>query len=112
MESIAAVAALSALAQERRLAVFRLLIQAGPDGMAAGEIAARLDMLPNTLSSALRILEQAGLIAPRRIGRSIRYAPVLPQMRALLGFLLADCCEGRPEICAPVAEQARALCKC
>lgn len=107
-----AVTALSALAQERRLAVFRLLVKAGPDGMAAGEIARRLDMLPNTLSSAVAILERAGLVEARRVGRSILYAPNLTQMRALLGFLLEDCCDGRPEICLPVAARAQALCQC
>lgn len=110
--SVAAVAALSALSQEKRLAVFRLLVKTGPDGMAAGEIARRLAMLPNTLSSALAILERAGLIVARRAGRSILYAPNLSGMRALIGFLLEDCCDGRPEICLPVAERARALCKC
>jgi DNA-binding transcriptional ArsR family regulator len=109
---IEAVDALSALAQERRLAVFRLLVKAGPDGMAAGEIARRLEMFPNTLSSALAILERAGLIEARRAGRSILYAPSLPRMRALLGFLLEDCCDGRPEICLPVAERAQSICKC
>lgn len=110
--SSVAVEALSALAQERRLAIFRLLVKAGPDGMAAGEIAQRLAMLPNTLSSALAILERAQLIDSRRAGRSILYAPNLGGIRALLGFLLEDCCDGRPEICLPVAERARSLCKC
>lgn len=112
MEKKKALSALDALAQEKRIDIFRLLAKAGPDGMAAGEIARRLGMLPNTLSSALGILERAGLISARRAGRSILYAPNIGHMRELLGFLLEDCCNGRPEICLPVAEQARALCKC
>lgn len=105
-----AVDALSALAQVHRLAVFRLLVRVGADGLAAGEIARELDVLPNTLSSHLTILGHAGLIRSRREGRSVIYAADYEGMRDLLGFLAADCCGGRPEICAPLAQVAQACC--
>jgi len=104
MEHTDAVDCLSALAHPRRLQVFRLLVQAGPPGLAAGEIARRLDVPPNTLSANLNILSHAGLIRSRREGRSIIYTAGFDQMRALLGFLVDDCCNGAPEICAPLAE--------
>ena len=103
MESIPAVAALSALAHEGRLSIFRLLVQAGQDGMAAGEIARATGALPNTLSSNLNILSGAGLVTSRRDGRSIIYVAAYGQMRDLLAFLMEDCCAGSPEICAPMA---------
>lgn len=111
MESPVAVEALSALAQETRLSVFRLLVRAGPEGMAAGEIASEIGVRPNTLSTHLTILEHAGLLGSRRDGRSIIYAADYDRMRNLLGFLMEDCCAGRAEICAPLAEIAgRAYC--
>ncbi len=104
----AAVEALSALAHASRLAVFRLLVRAGSDGMAAGDIAREVGALPNTLSTHLTILGHAGLIRSRREGRSVIYSADYDGMRDLLGFLVADCCAGRPEICgaltAPMAE--------
>lgn len=99
-----AVEALSALAHGHRLAVFRLLVRAGSDGLPAGEIAREVGVLPNTLSTHLTILGHAGLIQSRREGRSIIYTADYDGMRALLGFLVADCCAGRPEICAPLTE--------
>jgi ArsR family transcriptional regulator len=104
MESKAAVAGLSALGHEGRLAIFRLLVQAGPAGVAAGEIARRLDSLPNTLSANLNVLSHAGLITSRREGRSIVYSADFAAMSGLLGFLMADCCAGAPEICAPLGD--------
>ena len=98
-----AVEALSALAHSSRLAVFRLLVRAGPEGLPAGEIAREVGALPNTLSSHLGILGHAGLVRSRRDGRSIIYSADYDRMRALLGFLMEDCCAGRPEICAPLA---------
>jgi DNA-binding transcriptional ArsR family regulator len=106
MQLPTAVEALSALAHASRLAVFRLLVRAGPEGVAAGEIAREVGALPNTLSSHLTILAHAGLIHARREGRSILYSADYDAMRALLGFLMQDCCGGRPEICAPLAELA------
>lgn len=103
MQLPVAVEALSALAQGSRLAVFRLLVRAGDAGMAAGDIAREIGVLPNTLSSHLTILGHAGLVRARRDGRSIIYAADYDTMRGLLGFLVEDCCAGRPEICAPVA---------
>ena len=104
MESKAAVASLSALGHEGRLAIFRLLVKAGPEGVAAGEIARRLDSLPNTLSANLNVLSHAGLIASRREGRSIVYTADYGAMSGLLGFLMEDCCDGAPEICAPLGD--------
>lgn len=104
MQLPVAVDALSALAHASRLAVFRLLVRAGPEGMAAGEIAREIGALPNTLSSHLTILAHAGLIQSRRDGRSIVYSADFERMRALLGFLIADCCGGRPEICGSLAD--------
>ncbi len=101
-----AVEALSALAQGSRLAVFRLLVRAGTDGLAAGEIAREVGVRPNTLSTHLTILEHAGLVRSRRAGRSVIYAADYDGMRGLLGFLVADCCAGRPEICAPLTDAA------
>ena len=103
MEKTAAVAALGALAHEGRLGVFRLLVQAGPDGLAAGEIARATGAVQSTLSANLAILARAGLIGARREGRSIIYTAAYEQMRELLGFLMEDCCAGKPEICAPLA---------
>jgi ArsR family transcriptional regulator len=111
METISAVTALSALAHEGRLEVFRLLVRAGDGGMAAGDIARTLEVLPNTLSSNLNILSVAGLVTSRRQGRWIIYAAGYGRMRELIAFLLEDCCAGAPEICAPMAEvAARAAC--
>jgi ArsR family transcriptional regulator len=106
MDTSRAVAALSALAHEGRLTIFRLLVEAGPGGLAAGEIGRRLSILPNTLSASLTVLGHAGLARSRRDGRSIIYAAEIAHMADLLGFLVDDCCNGRPEICAPLAEVA------
>lgn len=101
MQLPSAVEALSALAHGSRLAVFRLLVRAGDEGMPAGELAREIGALPNTLSSHLTILGHAGLVRSRREGRSIIYSANYDRMRDLLGFLVEDCCAGRPEICAP-----------
>jgi|SRR5579871_1149355 len=103
MESSAAVKRLSAIAQEARLDVFRLLVKAGPDGMAAGDIARTLGVPANTLSAQLLVLANAGLVRARREGRSIIYAINFEAMRDLLVFLTEDCCGGRAEMCAPLA---------
>ena len=93
MEIEKAVAALGALAQETRLAVFRLLVRVGPDGLAAGEIARRMDLPAATLSFHLSQLSHTGLIAATRNGRSIRYAADYKVMDGLMGFLQHNCCE-------------------
>jgi len=104
MEMVAVVSSLSALAHEGRLSAFRLLVQAGPTGLAAGEIARRLGVLPNSLSAQLAILSHAGLIGSRREGRSIIYSADFDAMTRLLAFLMEDCCARSPEICSPLAE--------
>jgi DNA-binding transcriptional ArsR family regulator len=105
MGSPEALAALSALAHEHRLAVFRLLVQAGPEGMAAGEIAEAMGMAPSSLSFHLAHLNRAGLIAQARESRSLIYSADFARMNALLGFLTENCCAGRA--CAP-AEKPQA----
>ncbi len=107
MESDLAVKRLSALAQDSRLAVFRLLVKAGPGGIAAGEIARTLEITPNTLSAQLNVLANAGMATSRRDGRSIIYAADFGGMRDLLVYLMEDCCQGRPEVCGPLAEMAK-----
>lgn len=99
-----AIAALSALAHEGRLAVFRMLVQAGSNGIPAGEIARSLGVPPSTLSANLNVLSNAGLIDSRRAGRSIIYTASYDRMAGLLGFLMDDCCQGVSEICAPLVE--------
>jgi len=99
MKQIDALAALAALAQDTRLAVFRHLVGVGPGGASAGDIAHALKVAPPTLSFHLKALEHAGLIASERQSRSIIYSADYERMRALLGFLTDDCCQGRPEIC-------------
>ena len=101
MEKIEAVTALAALAQDNRLDVFRLLVQAGPGGVPAGAVAEALDLAPNTLTFHFDRLRMAGLVTARREGRSILYAAQFDTMNALLGFLTENCCGGVP--CAPAA---------
>jgi len=101
MEKIDAVVALSALAQDSRLDVFRLLVEAGPDGMPAGEIAEALGLAPNTLTFHFDRLRAAGLVSVRRDGRSMIYAARFETMNALVGFLTDNCCGGQPERCLP-----------
>lgn len=107
MEISHAVGTLGALAQETRLRIFRLLVQAGPDGMAAGGIARKLAIPNNTLSFHLAILARSGLVTSRKDGRSIHYAVDLDGTRALLGFLVEDCCGGQPELCGGIADALR-----
>jgi ArsR family transcriptional regulator len=97
-----AIRALSALAQERRLEVFRLLVREGPLGLPAGEIARRCDVPHNTMSSHLSILAAAGLVRARREGRSIFYATDYDGTQAMLAYLMEDCCRGRPDVCQPL----------
>jgi ArsR family transcriptional regulator, arsenate/arsenite/antimonite-responsive transcriptional repressor len=99
METSVAVTALAALAQDNRLDIFRLLVQAGPDGMAAGDVAERLKLAPNTLTFHFDRLRVAGLITVRRDGRSMIYAARFETMNGLIAYLTENCCQGAP--CAP-----------
>ena len=99
MESHTAVEALAALAQDSRLQVYRVLVQAGPEGLAASELAERLGIPANTLSFHLKTLSHADLVLARQEGRFIYYSANYEQMNALLGFLTENCCGGRS--CAP-----------
>ena len=101
-------AALGALAQETRLALFRLLVECGPNGMSAGLLAERLRVPPSSLSFHLRALEHAGLITQRRMSRQIIYAAEFSVMNALVVFLTKNCC-GQAESCAPVCNPGAAL---
>jgi ArsR family transcriptional regulator, arsenate/arsenite/antimonite-responsive transcriptional repressor len=91
--------ALSALAHATRLSVFRMLVQAGRDGMIAGEIAERRAAPPSTMSHHLATLERAGLVQSQRESRLIHYRADYAAMRRLLTFLMQDCCQGAPEMC-------------
>jgi len=104
MDRKQALEALTALSQETRLEVFRLLVRLSPDGLAAGAIAARLGVVQNTMSAHLAVLARAGLVQSTRTGRSVQYAVQMSAMSALLTYLLRDCCRGAPEICAPVLD--------
>ena len=101
METSDAVAALAALAQDNRLDIFRLLVQAGPDGLAAGRVAEALELAPNTLTFHFDRLRVAGLVTVRRDGRSMIYAARYETMNGLLAFLTANCCQGVAAACAP-----------
>lgn len=102
MENEQVILTLAALAQSTRLDVFRILVSAEPEGLAAGEIARRLEVPHNTMSSHLAILSRAGLTRSERFSRSIVYRADLDTLRSVLAFLLKDCCGGRSEICAPL----------
>lgn len=103
MEKMDAIAALSALAQDNRLDIYRLLVQAGPEGMAAGEVATALAIAPNTLSFHFDRLRHAGLVSVARQGRSQIYAARYETMTNLLGYLTENCCGGKPGVCEPAA---------
>ncbi len=105
MDKLNALTALSALAQTTRLDVFRLLVRAGAEGMAAGAIAEALGVKQNTMSANLSVLNQAGLIRNERQGRSIQYFADMEGIRSLLGFLMQDCCGGQPSKCQPLIKE-------
>lgn len=102
MDEYDTIEALTALAQPTRLAVFRRLVKVHPDEIVAGELARALDVPHNTMSTHLAILTRAGLIAVRREGRMMHYSADIEGFRALVAFLLRDCCNQRAEICAPL----------
>jgi DNA-binding transcriptional ArsR family regulator len=105
MKTTEAVGALAALAQETRLATYRLLVEAGPNGLAAGTIAERLDVAPSSLSFHLAQLAHAGLIHQRRMSRSLIYAADFAAMNGLVGYLTENCCGGQS--CPPVCQPAK-----
>lgn len=99
MDTKQVLAALAALAQDTRLAIFRLLVQIGPPGMAASKIAEHLDMAPSSLSFHLKELAHAGLISPKQEGRFVIYSADVDAMNSLISFLTENCCAGVP--CGP-----------
>jgi ArsR family transcriptional regulator, arsenate/arsenite/antimonite-responsive transcriptional repressor len=106
MEIGTAVSSLAALAQETRLAIFRLLVEKGPEGLCPGDIGEKLKLAPATLSFHLKELANAGLIEARQEGRFIYYAPAFDEMNALVAYLTENCCGGRS--CAPAAKKRKA----
>ncbi|WP_196258024.1 ArsR/SmtB family transcription factor [Pelagibacterium limicola] len=104
MDKSVALSALSALGQETRLEIFRLLVRASSEGVPAGDIATHLGTMQNTTSAHLKVLTHAGLVRAERDGRIIRYHADMTGFRDLLAFLMEDCCNGSPELCQPVIE--------
>lgn len=111
MDEKQALGAFAALAQETRLQIVRLLVTAGPDGLAAGAIGEAMDGASSSrMSFHLKELEHAGLIESRREGRSILYSAAYPALAGLVQFLMSDCCQGHPEICDPALSALSACC--
>jgi ArsR family transcriptional regulator len=110
MEIKAAVTSLGALAQETRLSIFRLLVEAGPDGVSAGRIGETLEVPAATLSFHLKELARAGLVSPRQERQFIYYAVDFERMAELMAFLTQNCCRGMPEKCLTVVETALGRC--
>ena len=106
MENNRAVSALAALAQENRLAVFRLLVRNAPDGLTPGVIGEQLELPAPTLSFHLKTLAQAGLVTAIQEGRFVRYRAEIAGINALIDFLTEDCCGGHPQLCIPKGKQA------
>ncbi|MGN7127364.1 ArsR/SmtB family transcription factor [Methylorubrum populi] len=111
MDERQALASFAALGQEHRLRVVRALVTAGPDGLAAGILAETVGVAGNNLSFHLKELSHAGLITSRREGKSVIYSAAYAGLSDLIAFLMRDCCQGRPEVCAPVAA-ALSTCDC
>jgi|SRR5665213_713291 len=107
MKTAQVIAALGALAHEHRLAVYRLLIERGPDGLPAGAIAERIGLVPSSLTFHVQALQRAGLITQRRIGRQLFYAADYSAMNALVGYLTENCCGQSEGVCAPSCLPAR-----
>lgn len=111
MEEKNAILALTALAQQHRLGIFRLLVRHGPSGLKAGDIAEHIGISATSASFHLKELDRAGLIYATRQGRSIFYAVHIDQMRAFLTFLVEDCCQGREEICGDISKLSNVFCR-
>ena len=110
MEIKAAIAALAALAQETRLSIYRLLVEAGPDGVSAGRIGERLEVPAATLSFHLKELARAGLISARQERQFIYYAADFERMAELMTYLTQNCCQGMPQACLTTVETALGHC--
>ena len=110
MEEQQALDALAALSQETRLRIVRLLVQTGPNGLAAGVIGEAVGTSSSNISFHLAHLERAGLVRSRREARSIIYSASYPTLTALVRFLMKDCCQGHPEVCGPVMADLAGLC--
>jgi len=110
METQEAIDVLGALSQPTRLETFRLLMKHEPEGLPAGEIARRLEVPQNTMSSHLAILARAGLVDSERQSRSIVYRAVVDRVREITSFLVQDCCGGRPELCEPLVAEFAPCC--
>jgi ArsR family transcriptional regulator len=106
-----AVSMLGALAHEHRLKIFRLLVRAGPSGVAATDIAEAVGISPTGASFHLKELDRADLLVATRQGRYVRYAIHVEGMRQLLTYLTEDCCQGQPELCGATLKKAKAVCK-
>lgn len=111
MDENQAVKALAALAHQQRLAIFRLLVVEGPNGLPASEIAETVGATPTGASFHLKELDRAGLIRGTRDGRFIRYAVHVEGMRQLLTYLTEDCCQGNPQLCGATVKKVRSVCK-
>ena len=110
MQESQAVSALSALAHQHRLRIFRLLVLAGPSGVPAGTIAEEVGISPTSTSFHLKELDRAGLVTATREGRFIRYAVHVEGMRQVLAYLTEDCCQGQPELCGGTIASSRTVC--
>ncbi len=106
MDRRQALSSFAALSQDTRLSIVRYLVKAGPDGVAAGDVADEVGVSASNLSFHLKELQHAGLVDARREARSIIYSANYAALRGLIGFLMKDCCAGRPEICAPALNEA------
>jgi ArsR family transcriptional regulator len=110
MESTDAIEIFAALSQATRLQAFRLLVKEEPTGLPAGDIARRLTVPQNTMSTHLAALSRAGLVSFERSGRSITYRAEIDRVREIASFLVSDCCDGRPELCAPLVAEFTPCC--
>ena len=105
MKTIEALTALTALAQASRLAAFRRLVAAGPEGLTAGRLGKAVKVAPATLSFHLKALSNAGLVSARQEGRYVRYVASFAAMNGLVDYLSANCCGGNPQACRPEAQR-------